>query len=103
VDITGSRGDVLARVEAAARRLPEFPQVTSDADRGVVEVKFGATMWSWGDVLTARLEDLSDGRQRVFLESRPRVRLTVVDYGVNSQHVEAVLRELAAEPVLQRG
>lgn len=94
--LTGSRADVLARMEAAMGAL-RSGEVRVDTERGVVEAKIGISMWSWGDVLTARLDELGDGRQRVVVESRPRVRFTIVDYGVNAQHIETVVAALSTD------
>lgn len=91
IELRGARDDVMRQVVEAVSRIPRAGQPKVDAAGGAVEVR---TAWSWksfGEVVTARVEAAGPGLQVVHLESRPRLRTTVVDYGANAANADAAM------------
>ena len=95
VQVRGDRADVLRRVAEAVSAFPRVRSVRTDAVSGRVEARTGWSWKSFGENITARLEQLSPEIHCVIVESRPRLSTTLVDYGVNAENADAIMKSLA--------
>lgn len=96
IELRGARDDVIRTVAGALSRIPGAGGPRFDALAGLVEVR---TAWSWksfGELVTARIEAAGPGLHLVHVESRPRLRTTIVDYGANAANADAALALLQA-------
>ena len=96
VEVHGDRQMVVQRVLTALAALPRAQQPTLDASWNLAEVKVGWSWKSWGEVVSARVESDASETHRVYVESRPRLGTTVVDYGKGASNVEAVVAAISA-------
>lgn len=95
VELLGDRSDVLRRVAEAVGSVPRIHAVRADATAGRVEAQTGWSWKSFGERITASTEQVSPGTHRVVIESRPRLRTTIVDYGANAANADAIAKALS--------
>lgn len=86
----------LALVRAALLRIPNSSLVGSHPEIGTLVAKTGHSRKSWGEVITARVQPVGPEECAIRLESRPRMRLTLEDSGVNAKNVQIVATALHA-------
>lgn len=84
------------RVRAALLRVPDSSIGKFDPTVGTVVAMTGPSWKSWGEVITAHVQPSGAEECIVHLESRPRMRFTVADYGANARNVDLVEAELKA-------
>ena len=86
------RDEAMRLCQEAIRKLKDVnPRATSPRR---IEAKTGITWRTFGDLITCDIEPAETDTQKVVVQSRPRVRTTVVDYGSNLENVEAIVSYL---------
>lgn len=84
----------IRRALAAMTALPGASAPALDSATGTLVKKTGMSWKSFGEVVTVAVEPATGDSCRVSIESRPRVRTTIVDYGVNMKNADAVANAL---------
>ncbi|MGC5003955.1 DUF1499 domain-containing protein [Streptomyces sp. DT203] len=84
--------------ERAVQAVTALPATvtSSDSESGHIEAKVGMSWRSWGETVTIVVQPQGSSSSSVCIESRPRLRITVVDYGKNRQNVERIVGALTA-------
>ncbi|MFC4376305.1 hypothetical protein ACFO5K_19595 [Nocardia halotolerans] len=80
---------------AAERVLAEVPATITQRDpaAGVLTARTKVSWMSWGENLHVVVAERPEGSM-VEVSSRPRLRITTVDYGRNLQNVRSIVRAL---------
>lgn len=90
-EFSGAREAVLARARKAALQIHRSHIQTSTDE--AVEVTVGMSFKSWGEVV--RITAQEDGQMtRLYIESRSKVAMTLIDWGKNRRNVQTVLEGL---------
>lgn len=95
LELSCTRDEAMKRAAEALARLRGSRRPTIDAANGTAAKKTGLSWKSWGEEVLVRIEGHDGDTCRVLVVSRPRIRTTLVDYGVNARNadlVEAALR-----------
>jgi hypothetical protein len=83
----------------AVLSIPNCSVDEGSSNRSRVTLKKGFTWRSWGDIITCDIESTRPNQQTVVIESRPRLRTTMVDYGSNLINVETIVSHLQSGAV----
>lgn len=62
--------------------------VSFDEANGLLSGRVRPTFRSFGEQVSVQLEPISEQQTKVVVESKPRVRMTAIDYGKNFENVE---------------
>lgn len=94
IEMAGTPEAATRRAMAALRCIPrcKSPRVASDG-RTVI-ARRGLSGLSWGEIITVRVEPIAAMSCRLHIDSRPRLSLTLNDFGLNAKHVNTVAAEL---------
>lgn len=68
-----------------------------DKRNGRIQAKTRVNILTWGDIVKFELIEIDQGITRVKIESRPKVRMTVIDYGKNLENVQSIVRYLKVQ------
>lgn len=92
ISLSGSTDEVLDLCKKALSSLNrKYSIKLCDKENGILQVKLGMTMKSWGDIVEFKLEKTdTDKMYNVCVSSRPWVRTTMVDWGSNLDNVEKI-------------
>ncbi|RLE64609.1 MAG: hypothetical protein DRJ38_05180 [Thermoprotei archaeon] len=58
---------------------------------GLITTKTGATIYSWGEVITFNIRRVSDNRTRIEITSKPANIIQILDYGKNFENIEKIV------------
>ncbi|WP_347860920.1 hypothetical protein U0355_09445 [Salimicrobium sp. PL1-032A] len=61
---------------------------------GIIIIHTGASWKSWGDEILFQIQDTDASTTRVAVTSRPKVKMTMMDYGKNHENVSAIRKHL---------
>ena len=95
LELPCTRDETMKRAAEALAHLPGSGQPTIDIANGTAAKVTGRSWKSWGEEVLIQIEAHEGTTCRVRVVSRPRMRATLVDYGVNAKNadlVEAALR-----------
>ena len=78
--------------EKAVKALREFGAEIrkEDASAGSIEARVRASWKSYGEIVTVRIRQVGDANFEVAVQSRPRFRGTIIDYGKSRENVDAL-------------
>ncbi|MBU9724220.1 MULTISPECIES: hypothetical protein [Bacillaceae] len=78
--------------------LIEGTRIThKDLEKGIIQAKTKMGMRSWGDKITFHLRKISDKEVTVFVQSKPIVPTTLIDYGKNLSNIKTIAAYLEQE------
>ncbi len=80
---------------AAVKRLRFSMRIDVADNPALIRARTALTMESFGERIEVRLSPKGDGRTEVSISSRPRVRLTIADFGVNFANVQKLRAGIA--------
>ncbi|CAM3818700.1 DUF1499 domain-containing protein [Smaragdicoccus niigatensis] len=92
VDLPMPPDEAFGQVEHAVLQLPSRI-VTANPEAGEITARVPMSWNSWGEVLQVRIESTPAG-SIARISSRPRMRLTVADFGKNRTNVERIAAAL---------
>lgn len=81
---------VASRCREILKNYKDFVESNSVNNRKTFEAKVGLTFWSFGEKITVSLESANNNKTKVYIESRPVYKLTLVDYGKNFKNVKKI-------------
>lgn len=78
----------------AIHSIPNALVDEESSGKSNITAKKGFTWRSWGDSIRCDIEPTAPNQQTIVIESRPQLRMTIVDYGSNLDNVETVVSHL---------
>ncbi|WP_026690447.1 hypothetical protein [Alteribacter aurantiacus] len=84
--------DTFSLCEEALSMLEETTLTFVNEEEGVIRGEKETSVYSFGEKLECKVETVSDLLTRVWIESKPSYRLTLIDYGVNLRNVESFVK-----------
>ncbi|MDL4842358.1 hypothetical protein [Aquibacillus rhizosphaerae] len=61
-----------------------------DYANGIIRVKTSMTLKSWGEKIVFRVQKINDEVSNVYVQSKPTLPTTLVDYGKNSNNINNI-------------
>ena len=68
--------------------------IASNTNTGVITAKTRMSWLSWGEKITISLEKDTDSTTNVWIQSKPFIRTTIVDYGKNKDNINKLVESL---------
>ncbi|MBM7603737.1 hypothetical protein JOC75_001710 [Metabacillus crassostreae] len=65
--------------------------------KGLLIIRTGINWKTWGDIIEIVVEDIDANHTRVFIQSRPVVPTTLVDYGKNYENIKRIIGYIEKE------
>jgi hypothetical protein len=94
VTVPAGRRESLDLCETSLTRVRKTRVLARDDRAGVLTARKGFTWKSFGDDIRFTIVGGDEREQHVEIESRPRIRTTLVDYGSNYDNVTEIVRFL---------
>lgn len=86
---------IAARRETELTLLALHGAKIRSASEDHFEIRTSVTKRSWGEIVRVELKPVEDEKTLVQVSSRPWFKLTIIDYGQNSDNVREVLTSLS--------
>ena len=83
-------------MDIAAAAIRELGHTVKELQPHKLTAKSGASLLSWGEVLTVELVQLTETTTSVTIESSPAAPLQVVDWGKSVRNVHSILERMAS-------
>ena len=61
-----------------------------DIENGIFKTKTGATIRSWGEIITIKLTEIDNAKTQLSVFSRPMLKTTLIDYGKSSMNIQKI-------------
>lgn len=75
------------------RKLKEDPSIRKmkikEIENGIV-IRTGMTLWSFGEIIKIELKSTKDSVFEYNVSSRPKLKITLIDYGKNIQNIDLI-------------
>ena len=89
-----SQGEAKRMCIEAIGSIPRAWVVDDTSAGSPITAKTGPNWRGWGDSITCAIRSSGPSEQTIVVESRPRLRVTVVDFGTNLDNVERIQSHL---------
>ena len=87
-----SYSEVFNRCVNALNSIKSCRILKKSQKEGALDAKIGASWKSWGELVSIRLRESSNGIIDVEISSKSAVRTTILDYGKNLDNIEKIAR-----------
>ena len=85
-EVTMLKQDAIRKIKLVLDEM-KAKILNDDSSNGIIEAKAGFSWKSFGEIIIVRFSG-NNGKMEIFVESRPALATTMVDYGKNLQNVE---------------
>ncbi|MEB1808867.1 MAG: hypothetical protein LPK26_16525 [Bacillaceae bacterium] len=65
-----------------------------DVEKGIIQAKTGVNIQTWGDKLEFHIQKVDEEVSKVWVQSRPIVPTTLIDYGKNLNNIKRITNHL---------
>lgn len=69
----------------------------ADAAVGTIVATQGASLTSWGEIITVQLQPVGQSVTDVLISSESSVKMTVVDWGKNAKNLDNLVRQIVRQ------
>jgi hypothetical protein len=90
IEIDVSYNEALALCQDSLKTLTRAHIKQLDADQGIIHARTGMNWKTYGERVTLSLLPIDQNTTRIRIESRPRLKTTLIDYGSNLYNVNCI-------------
>ncbi|SIS45386.1 hypothetical protein [Salimicrobium flavidum] len=93
-DVPLSYEEALHQCEQAGLHLKKAEVQEVRKRDGIIKVHTGASWKSWGDEIVFQLQEIDPATTRIAVTSRPKLKVTLMDYGKNHENIRSIEKHL---------
>jgi len=94
VELNGSKREVMDHCRHALDAIESCSLLERNEGEGLIRAKAGRSLYSWGEDIVIRVQEMEEDRHKVMIRSAPAVKTTLIDYGKNLDNVKRIVQFL---------